>query len=128
MLYEVITDPSLKGKASFGFVSRYQKGASVPSGNTSFQFNMAGLNFHSDTYDWLVVNQGGANAQFKGSGTINGAFDSNGNPYKFMLWAGDGSPDTFRIQIWWEDNAGEHIVYDNGFNQAIDGGSIVVHN
>ncbi len=53
-----------------------------------------------------VVNQGGDNAQFKGSGTVNGALDSNGNAYKFMLWAGDGSPDTFRIQIWWEDSAG----------------------
>jgi hypothetical protein len=58
--------------------------------------------------------------QFKGYGTINGA----GN-YGFMLWAGDGSPDTFRIQIW--DAATEVVVYDNGMNQAIGGGSIVVH-
>ncbi|MDH4135846.1 MAG: hypothetical protein OEW09_03885 [Anaerolineae bacterium] len=48
--------------------------------------------------------------------------------YKFMLWAGDGSPDTFRIKIWWEDaDAVEHDVYDNGFSQEIGGGSIVVH-
>jgi hypothetical protein len=45
-----------------------------------------------------------------------------------MLRAGDGSPDTLRICIWWEDaGAVEHVVYDNGFNQAIGGGSIVVH-
>jgi hypothetical protein len=31
-----------------------------------------------------------------------------------MLWAGDGSPDTIRIRIWWEDGSGEHDVYDNG--------------
>ena len=67
-------------------------------------------------------------AQFKGSGTVNGSLDPNGNAYKFMLWAGDGSPDTFRIKIWWEDAAEvEYIVYDNGFNQPIGGGSIVVH-
>ncbi len=119
--------PTLTGKATFGFVSKYQKGATVPTGNTEFRFQAGGFNFHSDTYDWLVVNQGGDNAQFKGSGTVNGALDSNGNAYKFMLWAGDGSPDTFRIQIWWEDSAGTHIVYDNGFNPAIGGGSIVVH-
>ena len=120
-------DASLTGKATFGFVSKYKKGASVPTGNTSFEFDVAGFEFHSDSYEWLVVNQGGKNAQFKGSGAVNDGLDPNGNPYKFMLWGGDGSPDTFRIKIWWEDNAGEHVVYDNGFDQAIGGGSIVVH-
>jgi len=122
-----VADPSLSGKTTFGFVSKYKNGTSVPTGNTSFVFNAAGFSFYSDSYEWLVVNQSGANAQFKGSGTVNDGLDPNGNPYKFMLWAGDGSPDTFRIQIWWEDNAGEHVVYDNGFDQAIGGGSIVVH-
>ena len=115
------------GKATFGFVSKYQKGASVPTGNTAFKFEVGGLEFYSTAYEWLVVNQGGTNAQFKGSGLINGALDPNGNAYKFMLWAGDGSPDTFHIRIWWEDAAGEHDVYDNDSEQAIGGGSIVVH-
>jgi hypothetical protein len=53
--------------------------------------------------------------------------DSNGNAFKFMVWASDGSPDTFHIRIWWEDDAGEHDVYDNGVDQAIGGGNIVVH-
>ncbi len=43
-----------------------------------------------------------------------------------MTWATDGSPDTFGIRIWWE-NGGENVVYDNGFNHAIGGGSIVIH-
>jgi PKD repeat protein len=121
-------DPSLSGKATFGFVSKYKKGASVPEGNTEFQFQAGGFNFHSETYDWLVVNQNGTNAQFKGSGTVNGELDPNGEAYKFMIWAGDGDPDTFRIRIWWEGEDGvEHDVYDNGFEQAIGGGSIVVH-
>jgi len=128
-------DPDLTGKATFGFVSKYKKGASVPTGNTSFAFDLAGLAFYSDSYEWLVVNQGGANAQFKGSGTVNGALDPNGEPYKFMLWAGDGSPDTFRIKIWSEDASGiETVVYDNGFEgsgyesgQPIGAGNIVVH-
>jgi hypothetical protein len=111
---------SVGGKATFGFVSKYRRGATVPDGNTEFQFKAGGLNFSSTSYQWLVVNQAGTNAQFKGTGTINGA----GN-YGFMLWAGDGSPDTFRIQIW--DAATEVVVYDNGSNQPIGGGSIVVH-
>ncbi len=122
-----MVDGSLTGKASFGFVSKYQKGASVPTGNTAFKFDIAGLVFYSQTYEWLVVNQGGTSAQFKGSGLINGTPDPNGNAYKFMLWAGDGTSDTFRIRIWWEDVAGEHAVYDNGTDQAIGGGNIVIH-
>jgi len=120
-------DESLTGKATFGFVSKYQKGASIPTGNTAFEFDLAGLAFSSQNYDWLVVNQGGSNAQFKGSGLINGRADPNGNAYRFMLWASDGSTDTFRIRIWWEDAAGEHDVYDNGVAQTIGGGNIVVH-
>jgi parallel beta-helix repeat protein len=119
-------DVSLTGKATFGFVSKYQKGASIPEGNTEFVFRTAGLNFHSSSYDWLVVT-GSDYARFKGTGTINGAGE-----YKFMLWAGDGigtdGADTFRIKIWEEDESGnETVIYDNGMNQAIGGGSIVVH-
>jgi len=109
-----------EGKATFGFVSKYKKGASVPDGNAEFQFKAGDLNFHSTSYQWLVVNQNYTNAQFKGYGTING----EGN-YGFMIWAGDGSPDTFRIKIW--DAGDETVVYDNSVNQSIGGGSIVVH-
>jgi CSLREA domain-containing protein len=116
------------GKANFGFVSKYKKGAQVPTGNTEFNFKAGGLNFHSDEYDWLVVNQGGTNAQYKGQGTINGT-----GAYKFMLWATDGDnknppeDDTFRIKIWYEDGDSEIVVYDNGFDQAIGGGNIKIH-
>jgi hypothetical protein len=115
------------GKATFGFVSKYQKGATVPTGNTEFQFQAGNLFFKSTLYEWLVVNQNGTNAQFKGYGTINGS-----GSFRFMLWAGDnslsGDPDSFRIKIWQDDGIGnETVVYDNGSSQPIDGGSIVVH-
>ncbi|MFQ5713208.1 MAG: SBBP repeat-containing protein [Candidatus Scalinduaceae bacterium] len=109
------------GKANFGFVSRYKKGATIPTGQTEFVFKAADLNFHSSEYQWLVVT--GANyAKFKGSGTINGAGD-----YKFMIWAGDTAPDTFRIRIWEEFGGVETDKYDNGTDQPIGGGNIVVH-
>jgi hypothetical protein len=66
-------------------------------------------------------------AQYKGSGTVNGA----GN-FDFILTAKDsaisGGPviDIFRIKIWDKD-AGNGIVYDNGTNQTVEGGSIVIH-
>jgi len=122
-----MSEPALAGQATFGFVSKYHKGAQVPTGTTEFQFEVAGFSFDSDTYEWLVVNQGGTNAQFKGSGTVNGGLDPNGNPFKFMIWAGDGSPDTFCIRIWWEGNGTEVAVYDNGAAQAIGAGNIVIH-
>ncbi len=119
-------DPSLAGRANFGFVSKYKKGASVPEGQTEFQFQTGNLNFHSEIYQWLVV--AGNKAQFKGTGTING----NGS-YGFLLTAYDGSPDRFRIKI----TGSSGVVYDNKFGssddidgadpQAISDGSIVVH-
>jgi hypothetical protein len=116
-------DPSLSGKAKFCFDVKYQKGAKVPTGHTEFQLGK--LNFHSTSYNWMIINHG--NAQLCGDGKINGKVAPNGQNYKFMIWAGDHSPDTFRMKIWWEDGSGEHVVYDNGVQQAIGGGSIVVH-
>jgi len=125
-------NPSLTGKATFGFVSKYKKGANVPTGETEFQFKVANLNFHSESYQWLVV--AGPQAKFKGVGTINGA-----GAYEFMLTAidgaipGGGGVDKFRIKIW--DSATEQIVYDNQMGEvdngdaatALGGGSIVIH-
>ncbi|MFC2067750.1 right-handed parallel beta-helix repeat-containing protein, partial [Chloroflexota bacterium] len=116
-------NPLAEGKANFGFVSKYnKKGATAPDGQTEFQFKAGDLNFHSTEYQWLVVT--GSNfAKFKGVGAIDGEGD-----YKFQIWAGDNDPDTFRIKIWTEDSGGnENVRYDNGSDQAIDGGNIVVH-
>jgi hypothetical protein len=126
-------DPSLVGDASFGFVSKYKKGAATPTGQTEFQFRVANLNFHSASYQWLVV--AGTRAQYKGTGTINGA-----GSYGFMLTAIDGQArggdgvDRFRMKIWDMDD-GDRIVYDNELGRldgadpstALSGGSIVIH-
>jgi len=105
-----VANPTLTGKATFGFVSKYQKGATTPTGQTEFEFRLAGLTFHSDSYEWLVV--AGARAQYKGTGTINGT-----GTYKFLLTAidgqvtGGGGADKFRIKIW--DAVTGQVVYDN---------------
>jgi PKD repeat protein len=104
------------GKATFGFVAKYKKGANVPDGSTEFQFKTSDLNFKSVSYEWLVV--AGNKAQFKGEGTINGQ-----GSYQFMISADDDNPDTFRIKIWDENGT----VYDNGSQQSLGGGGIVVH-
>lgn len=112
-------DESLTGKATFGFVSKYKKGATVPDGNTEFIFQTADLKFSSTSYDWLVI--AGTKAMFKGYGTING----EGN-YQFILTAEDNGKtgDTFRIKI---TEIGGGIVYDNGLQTELEQGSIIVH-
>jgi hypothetical protein len=127
-----VPNSALAGKASFGFVSKYEKGKTVPSGNTQFEFKAAGMKFGSTSYDWLVIS--GARAQYKGLGTINGLGE-----YRFILTAidgqvsGGGGIDRFRIKIW--DKATEALVYDNQLNApdtddpatALGGGQIVIH-
>jgi len=126
-------NPTLSGKANFGFVAKYKKGQSAPTGNTEFQFKAGDLNFHSSDYDWLVI--AGAKAMYKGIGTVNGA----GN-YGFMLSAIDEKltpstdVDIFRIKIW-DKNNNDAIVYDNNMGSGEDadptteicGGQIVIH-
>jgi len=116
-----------EGRATFGFVSKYKKGATAPGGHTTFIFEAGNLNFRSDSYQWMVVTQGGNRAQFKGSGTINGALAPGNVPYHFMLWAGDDNPDTFRIKISFETPPTEVVVYDPGAGQPLGEGSIVIH-
>jgi hypothetical protein len=126
-------NPSVIGKANFGFVSKYQNGANAPTGQTQFKFKAGDLKFHSTVYDWLVV--AGPHAKFKGSGTINGQ-----GAYDFKLTGTDGQADggggvdKFRIKIW--DSATSDVVYDNQLNDdddadatdEIKGGSITIHN
>jgi hypothetical protein len=127
-------DPGAEGKAKFGFVSKYKKGAATPTGATQFEFVAGNLYFTSDTYDWLVI--AGSKAMYKGVGEINGA-----GAYRFMLSAIDGDLnggdgiDKFRIKIWEETGGGDVVIYDNQIGAAEDddpttglgGGSIVIH-
>ena len=129
-------DTSLTGRANFGFVSKYKKGANTPTGETEFEFKMGNLNFHSTSYDWLVVSSV-FKAQYKGSGTINGVGD-----YGFILTSidgqntGGGGVDKFRIKIFKKNcTTSPCVIYDNQMGAAdggdpttaLGGGSIVIH-
>jgi len=125
-------DSTLTGKANFGFVSKYQKGKFVPSGQTQFSFKAGDLKFHSTSYEFLVIAD--AKAIYKGTGTINGA-----GSFGFTLFAIDAEVNTsdshlkdkFRIKITGADG----VVYDNQPGANLDedpsteiaGGSIVIH-
>ena len=125
------TDEDVTGRAHFGFVSKYAKGATVPSGTTSFRFTAADVDFQSTSYDWMVVS--GTKATYRGTGTLN---DVAG--YRFALTADDGNSkpggvDKLRVRIW--HAATGALVYDNQAGAALDaapttaigGGQISVH-
>ena len=111
-------DPSSTGKANFGFVAKYLKGATSPSGTTEFVFHAGSLDFHSDSYEWLVIS--GARAQYKGAGSIKG----RPGMVNFLVTgidgdvSGGGGVDKFRIKIW--DAVTNASIYDNQSGQLDD--------
>ena len=129
-----VAAPSLTGKANFGFVAKYKKGSTQVDGNTEFQFHAGDLNFKSISHDAMSLVIAGAQAIYKGVGTINGQAG-----YSFMVSAIDGNlkstpvADKFRIKIW--NTATSAAVYDNQLGAAdnldattaLGGGSIVIH-
>ena len=126
-------NPTLTCKASFDFVSKCEKGATTPTGNTEFQFKAGDLNFHSQSYDWMVI--ACHNTMYKDVDTIN-----KGGNYGFMLSAIDEKlmpstgVDLFPIKFQGNDNNNE-IVYDNQTGESDDvdpttgigGGNILIH-
>jgi hypothetical protein len=129
-----VANPALYGRANFGFNSQYKKGSTVPTGETEFQFQVGNFNFHSESYNWLVVS--GYKAQYKGTGTVNGV-----SGYEFTLTAYDGQIagagqtgyDRFRIKITknnvtvFDNRNGASMDMDSANPQNISGGSIVIH-
>jgi PKD repeat protein len=115
---------AVASKAELGYQAKYKKNSTIPTGE--IEFEAKGLHLHSTSIEWLVIS--GITSQVKGQGTIEGVAAPNGS-FIFQVWSTDGSPDTFRLRIWWEDVAGvEHTVYDtNGVNQILGGGNIKIH-
>jgi hypothetical protein len=125
------SDASASGRAFFGFLARYGKDAASPVTHPGFRLRVAGFEFESTAYDWLVIT--GGKAQLRGSGRVNGS-----GSYAFQVTAIDGQalgssePDRLRIRIW--DTASGLLVYDNERGAAegadpastLGGGSIAV--
>jgi uncharacterized repeat protein (TIGR01451 family) len=115
----LLSNPGMTGKLSFGFNSKFFKGATNPKGESQLDFLLGNLDFNALNYDYLVIDK--ARAQFKGFGKINGV-----SGYDFIVTVIDGSlpggggVDKFRIKIW-EKTTGI-IVYDSqpGASDAAD--------
>jgi len=117
-----LANPGASGPASFGFVSKYQKGKTAPDGNLEFQFKAGTLNFKSTSMEWLVVT-GEPRAQFRGEGTINGT-----TVCKFEVDAWDASlepadVDAFGIKIFACPGGDRYNLPATALTQ----GSIIIH-
>jgi hypothetical protein len=125
-------DPTLSGRANFGFTSKYKNGGGRPTGETEFNFTVGNFNFHSESYDWLVVSS--FKAQYRGTGSVNGV-----SGYEFRVTgydgqiSGGGGIDKFRIKVTrngqtvFDNRMGVSEDIDQADPQAIAGGSIVIH-
>ena len=128
-----VPNPSLTGKANFGFNAKYKQNGSLDS-ETDFELKAGSFHFHSNNANWLVIN--GSKAQYQGTGTV----DGSSHNYSFVVsvidgqLAGGGGVDKFRITIW-DINNGNTLVYDNQSSTntsdlpttPLGGGNIVIH-
>jgi hypothetical protein len=121
------------GKNNYGFVAKYVKNQTLPQGEMEFQCKVCGINFHGQTFDWLVIQRlsdGRYRAQAQGSGTVN-----NAGSYGFIVTVIDGGnkPDYFRIRIW--NKTTNATIYDSqpadgdsaNPSTLAEGGNIVIH-
>jgi hypothetical protein len=114
----LVDAPAAIGPVTFAFISKYQRGATVPVGKTKFRFQAGDFVVDSTSYDWLVVT-GAGKAQYRGSATVNGQ-----TGYRFMLSVVDGDrtapkgPDRLRLEV--RRTGDGSVVYDNQMGAVDD--------
>ena len=116
--------------ARFRILAKYVKRDVVPDGSFHFRFESGSFVFESTSYDWLMTNQNGRNAQLKGQGRVNGvtpdAWGFPGGVFRFMLWATDDSPDTFYLVVWLDADEDQWLVYQEQQPLTLESGNIIV--
>ena len=121
--------PGLDGssKANFGFVVKYDNGAStVPGGNLEFHYNVGKFHLRSAAMEWLVVTNSNW-AKFQGSARIDGSDEF----YPFRVDARDGdsagTTDRFIIKVYEpgaDPDAADPVYKASG---DVQGGQIKIH-
>ena len=104
------SNPTATGKVSYGFVMNYFKNATLPKGETQFEFKIGDFEYNAVNFDYLSIS--GAKAQFKGTGKIVGGQSG----INFIMTVIDGDLDgtgidKVRMKIY-NKNTGQ-VYYDN---------------
>jgi hypothetical protein len=115
----LVSNPSATGKVTYGFTVNYYKGATLPKGQTQFNFNVGGFKYDAVNFDYLSV--AGYKAVFKGSGKILGGQSG----INFIMYVIDGAldgsgVDKVRLKIYNKNTS--QVYYDNepGKSDAAD--------
>jgi hypothetical protein len=93
--------PGINGtsKAHFGFVVKYQKGAStVPSGSFQFRYKVGDFELSSAGYDWLVVTNSQW-AHFSGTARLNGGTEAYPMTVSVRDSNKSGTPDRLVLKV-----------------------------
>jgi hypothetical protein len=103
-------DKTAAGKVSYGFSVNYYKGATLPKGETRFEFKLGNIQYDALNFDYLAIS--GYKAVFAGSGKISGGQSG----INFTMYVIDGALDgtgidKVRIKIY-NKNTG-YVYYDN---------------
>lgn len=104
------SNPALTGKVSYGFTLNYFKNATLPKGETQFEFKLGDFEYNAVNFDYLSIS--GARAQFKGTGKIIGG--QSGVNFITTIIDGDldgTGIDKIRMKIY-NKNTGQ-VYYDN---------------
>jgi hypothetical protein len=115
-------DPDVEGSAEIGFVAAYRRGATVPSGRTSFVFQAGDFALESTDYDFLLVT-GRDRAQLQGRAVIEG--EGFAVPVQFRVWA-SAAEQAVRVRVWGEVEGQEITVYDTESLVPLQAGRVVI--
>ncbi|MES1215637.1 MAG: T9SS type A sorting domain-containing protein [Bacteroidota bacterium] len=103
-------NPNASGDASYGFTVNYYKNATLPKGETQFEFKIGDFEFNALNFEYLVISN--SMSQFKGTGKIIGGQSGVG----FIMTVTDGQLDgtgidKVRMKIYNKNNG--QVYYDN---------------
>lgn len=107
----------------FGFISKYQPGRTVPTGNLEFQFKAGDLTFRSTSMEWLVVT-GEPRAIFRGEGVVNGTLACN---FEVDAWDASFPPggwDAFGLTIFRCEGGGDRYRLSA---TPLTKGNVIIH-
>ena len=65
----LVFDPTITGKMSFGYNSKFFRTATNPKGESQLNFLLGDFDFNALNYEYLVIDQ--VRAQFRGFGKVN---------------------------------------------------------
>lgn len=92
--YESTTAPGRLRQVALALVASNRPTGGAPAGTLQFLSLGDRISFASSSLTWSTANPARTLARVEGTGRLNGV-----GGYTFVLWVGDGQPDTVRLQV-----------------------------